>query len=336
MKRLLPAIGLFFLAPLVAEFLLGNIPITMLGSLIVLAPMYGGGALLVREFVRRSGRGWPTVILLGLAFGILEEAFMTQSLFNSNYLGLNLHLLEPAYMPSLGIGAWWTVFVLTLHTVWSISVSIALTESLVPDRATTPWLGRLGLCVVGLLFALAAVSITSFSIKQDAAHFVASTAQFVSAGIICAAVVVVAFLLPKPSGAHSDGNVPSPWLIGLIGLVAGSILLVVPNRFAWWAVLIYLVLDAIVVAAIYVWSSRRGWNGSHRLALAGGAALAYAWHAFIENPAVGHAGRINRIGNAVFALGLVILLYFAVRKMRTPADSQPATSLTPERDTQPV
>ena len=33
-----PAV-LFFLAPFVAEFLLGNLPITMLSSLIVLAPM---------------------------------------------------------------------------------------------------------------------------------------------------------------------------------------------------------------------------------------------------------------------------------------------------------
>lgn len=44
--RIAPAVILFFLAPLVAEFLLGNLPITMLSSLVVLAPMYGGGALL--------------------------------------------------------------------------------------------------------------------------------------------------------------------------------------------------------------------------------------------------------------------------------------------------
>src|ERR1035438_4895703 len=117
-QSVLPAIGLFFLAPLVAEFLLGNLSITMLSALIVLAPSYGGGALLIRELVRRSGRGWPTMVLLALAYGILEEAFTTQSLFNPNYLSLNMHLLQPAYIPALGIGGWWTVFVLALHTVW--------------------------------------------------------------------------------------------------------------------------------------------------------------------------------------------------------------------------
>ncbi|TDO49644.1 hypothetical protein EV651_12147 [Kribbella sp. VKM Ac-2571] len=36
-KRSLPALGLFFLSPLVAEFLLGNIPISALFALLGLA-----------------------------------------------------------------------------------------------------------------------------------------------------------------------------------------------------------------------------------------------------------------------------------------------------------
>ncbi len=85
-----PAVGLVFTAPLVAEFLLGNLPIKLLPALNVLAPMYGGRALLIREVVRRTGRGWPSILLLGMAYGIFEEAFTTQSLFNPNYLKLNL------------------------------------------------------------------------------------------------------------------------------------------------------------------------------------------------------------------------------------------------------
>ena len=109
MRRVMPAIVLFFLAPLVSEFLLGDLPLTLLVALIALAPMYGGGALLVREVVRRKGYGWPSIIMLGLVFAIVEEAFTTQSLFNPNYLGLNLHLLQPAYIPAIGMGAWWTI-----------------------------------------------------------------------------------------------------------------------------------------------------------------------------------------------------------------------------------
>src|SRR6202042_2013403 len=90
--RIWPSIVLFFLAPLVAEFLLGDLPINLLGALVVLAPMYGGGALLIREVVRRTGGGWPSIFVLGFAYAVFEEAFTTQTLFNPNYLHLNLHL----------------------------------------------------------------------------------------------------------------------------------------------------------------------------------------------------------------------------------------------------
>jgi hypothetical protein len=85
-RSVLAAVTLFFVAPLVTEFLLGDFPVTWLPLLIMLAPMYGGGALLIRELTRRSGRGWPTILLLGVAYAIIEEAFTTQSLFNPHYL----------------------------------------------------------------------------------------------------------------------------------------------------------------------------------------------------------------------------------------------------------
>ena len=101
-KTVLAAAGLFLLAPLIGEFLLGNMPITWLWTLIVLAPLYGAGALLVRETAVRLGAGWPGIFLLGLAYGIVEEAYVDQSLFNPNFLGLRL--LDYGFVPSLGIG----------------------------------------------------------------------------------------------------------------------------------------------------------------------------------------------------------------------------------------
>src|SRR5690242_1417016 len=101
MRRVAPAFVLIFLSPFVAEFLLGDFPVTMLPSLLFLAWMYGCGALLIRELTRRAGRGWPTMALLALAFGVLEEGLVTQSLFNPNYV--NAHLLDEGFVPSLGI-----------------------------------------------------------------------------------------------------------------------------------------------------------------------------------------------------------------------------------------
>ena len=63
--------------------------------------MYGGGALLIRELARRSGGGWPTIIVLGLAYSTWEEALVTQLLFNPTYHGLSL---AGAILPGLSAG----------------------------------------------------------------------------------------------------------------------------------------------------------------------------------------------------------------------------------------
>jgi hypothetical protein len=315
MRRTWPALGLFLLAPLVAEFLLGDVPINMPETLLILAPMYGGGALLIREIVRRTGRGWVSIAVLALAYGIVEEAFMTESLFNPNYLGLNLRLLEPAYVPALGIGLWWTVLVLTMHTVWSISVSIALAEALTPRRATEPWLGNVGLVSTALLFALIAVLASLDAVRSDKGHFVASAGQFTWSAVLAVVVIVIAFLVPRPSPRARPGWVPSPGLVGLGTLATGSFVLLVPGAWGRRAVAVYLVLDLLVVACLGLWSRRAAWHARHRLALAGGAALAYAWYAFTQHPVVGQTSMtIVRLGNGVFAAGLIVLLAVAARR----------------------
>ena len=64
--------------------------------------MYGGGALLVRELTRRSGRGGLTLLLLGAAYGVVEEGLGDMSLFNPNFLGL--HLLARGRLFGIGRG----------------------------------------------------------------------------------------------------------------------------------------------------------------------------------------------------------------------------------------
>ena len=310
-RRVLPAIGLFFLAPFVSEYLLGDFPLTKLGYLLILAPLYGGGALLIREIVRRTGKGWPTILMLAFAYAVLEEAFTTQTLFNPNYLKLNLHLLDPAYISALGIGGWWTIFVLTLHTVWSISTSIALVEACVPARATTPWLRWPGLALDSILFVLAAIASTRFEIQHDG--FIATKMQFVVSGIVVIVAVIAAFLLPARPPATKSTPAPSPWLPGAMALMAGSLFLIVPRNWAWGAVAIYIGLDLIVIFGITAMSRRSGWGGSHRLALAAGAALAYGWHAFLQAPVDGSTGITIRASNSVCLLVVVALIARAAR-----------------------
>jgi hypothetical protein len=309
-----PALGLFVTAPLVAEFLLGNLPIKLLPALIVLAPMYGGGALFIREWVRRTGRGWPSILLLGMAYAMVEEAYSTQSLFNPDYLKLHLGLLTPAYIPSLGIGGWWTLWMFNVHAVWSIATPIALIEACVPDRARTPWLGRVGTAIAAVVFVSGAAAAGVMQYKQD--PFLASRGQFGGAAALIVLLTVLAFAIRSSPKQGSGRSAPSPWLVGCVALLFGSAALFVPQAWGWGAVAELAGLDLVMLLAVVAWSRRGGWDLRHQLALGAGAALAYGWHAFLQHPAVGKLDASVRVGNAIFLVGAIGLIWFAARRVR--------------------
>ncbi|GAA4979627.1 hypothetical protein [Actinopolymorpha pittospori] len=330
MRRIAPAIGLFFLAPLIAEFLLGNLPVSLLFALMILAPLYGAGALLIREVVRRTGRGWPSIIVLGLAYAVFEEGVTTQSLFNPNYA--NAHLLDHGYVPALGLSVPWTLGVLALHAVWSIGVPIGLTESLVLDRPRTPWLGKLGLTVTAVLFALGSVATTAMQLYQD--DFVASVPQFV--GVAVAIVVFVAVAMTfRPAARQVDSvnrvdsnairvvtsrTAPNPWWVGAFAFVTGTAFRLLPDGIpAWLNVAGLLVLAAIVIAVVRHWSHQTGWGDSHRFALVAGAMVCYAVHSFIETPVMPVSPAIDHTGDVVFSLAALVTLALTARRLRRHA-----------------
>ena len=81
---------MFFLAPFVGEFLLGNLTLADPWLGLLLAPLYGCGALLVRELGRRGAGGWPRMLLLAAAYALIEEGPVDQLLWNDSYAGENL------------------------------------------------------------------------------------------------------------------------------------------------------------------------------------------------------------------------------------------------------
>jgi hypothetical protein len=302
MRRVAPAFALFFLSPLVAEFLLGDFTLTYLVGLLFLGPMYGGGALLIREVTRRTGRGWPTILTLAFVYGLIEEAVLDQSLFNPDYAGA--HLLDRGFVPALGIAFPWTIFVLTLHVVWSISVPIALVESLVPARRHTPWLKTPGLVVTAVLYVLGALLVTYGSYTNG--HYFAPWPKIAVAGLIVVIATVVAFRLPGTRPV-ATGGVPAWWIVGLAGLVAGSLFMVAMRFPVWLAVTVMLVEFAVVIVAVLRLSRRPGWTTTHEVALAGGVMLTYAWHAFTMDPLSGTLALPSHIVLAVLAVALVAL-----------------------------
>ncbi|MEV0596991.1 hypothetical protein [Nonomuraea cavernae] len=331
-KRIAPALGLFFLSPLIGEFLLGNLPVTMLAALIVLAPLYGGGALLIRELARRRGAGWPGIVLLAIAYGLLEEGLVTRSLFNPGYAGMDL--TSYAWIPGVEVSAWWVTFVLGgVHAAGSICVPIAVVEALVPARAAQPWLRVPGLVTAGILFGLGAVVSALF----DPAAYQPSIAQ-VAGVVVPAGLLVVLALRRRQAVSGAPGRAPGPWPVLGFSLAAGAVFwlaaLTLDTLGGWPVVAVNLAVYAGVCVLVTRWSRRPGWGRAQVFALAAGGVLTYAWHGFPQPPAVPVEPVVDLAGNAAFALAAVALLAVAAARLRSPrlagqGASGPAVSSRP-------
>ena len=295
-----------------AEFLLGDqylsggSPAGQLAELVLYVAYYGSAAVVIREVARRSGRGWPTMLLLALAFAVVEEALLTQSLFNPDYLGL--HKLSFGYLPALGIGLPWTIFVLTLHDVWSIATPIAVAESVFPER--DPWLGPkrvaglAGLYVVtGALLCVGSMAATTFR---------PSTAQLVVSVCVALAAVAAAFGMPRPG---SDVGAPAESPVsrrGLVGLVVAFVCLSVFQLGheagpPWFACTVMLVALAALGAFVLRWRFPAGGLGA-------GAVLVYVWVG-LANAAEHGAGAVAE-QVVIVTLVLAALAAFAVHRHR--------------------
>jgi hypothetical protein len=205
-KRL--AWALFFLAPFVGEWLLGNQPASQLPALLFLAPMYGGGALLIREVVRRTGRGWPAIVLLASAYALIEEGPIDQMIYNPAYLGLTTFdgLLK---IPGTGVSLSLVLASVALHTVWSICTPIALVESF--DPSNQPWLRTRGLALVAVVFVGGSALLTW--VQADEFHFFASAGQLGGTWAVIAALVALAIVVRGPTS--QSGEPPTPLHAGV-------------------------------------------------------------------------------------------------------------------------
>ena len=323
-----PVVGLFFLAPLIAEFFLGDFPVYMLPLILPLSLWYGAGAVLIREVTRRLGRGRPTILLLGLAFGVAEEGLLTMSLFNPNYA--DQRLLDPGHIAALGIGVPWTIFVLTLHVLWSIAAPIALIESAQPQRRTTPWLSNRAMAGVGVLL-VAGAAVTFASNHRLYGHFIASPTQLATTAVIVIALVIAALTLTRRSSATTpDRNVPSPWIVGAATMICAGAFQVTGHTDGVAISVVGMAVSLIALAVAVAWWSRStGWTETHRFAVAAGLVLTYTWRAFFAGYGHSTAELITAVASYVlYAIAAVVILAVIARRITIAA---PARSATPSQ-----
>jgi hypothetical protein len=340
-KNAVPAFALFVLSPLTAEYILrydvttGNLTQLLLG-LLLLAPLYGGPALLIRELARRTDRGWPTIILLAFAFGIFQAGLVDHSLFNPDYRAIDYwqDLRNPTLIPLLGVSAYLSVSFVLGHVIWSISVPVALIECFVPQRRTTPWLGSVGLVVTAILYLLASALIFYGHVSEE--QFLPSAAQLIVSALLVGACSVAAFAIRIPQRPPIEQD-PSPRRV----LVAALFTLGLPTLLevllgwagastavtvGWWNVTLRVMLIAVLALLTIRWSRTRAWSPRHTLALAAGALLTQTWIAYTVEP-IGEVSSVAKVAHSIaFTIGVVVLLVLAERTLRGRAEPDSPTS----------
>lgn len=306
-RRIVPAFVLVVLAPFIAELLLGDISVKLLFIFPILAAMYGAGVLFIREIARRTGRGWPTILMLGAAYGFAEEGLGDMSLFDPSFAGH--HLLAAGRF--LGIGWPWWFYVITLHVVWSVGTSIGLTEALFPARAERPWLGKVGLTVSGIVFVLGLAVVHLTSDYRLAAW------QALLSVVLVIAAAALAFVLPRPGRRpRQPGPVPSARLVaGLVLVAAAAFHVAFRTLPGFWPLAVDLVAYLAVAVPVTLWSRHAGWGAAHRLATVAATTLAYCGLGFVQ---MHDGGAADLAAQAVYVVIALALLAVAARRVGTP------------------
>lgn len=309
--------GLLVLSPISAEYLIGygestGRPLELLAGLLILAPLYGAVAVLIREITRRTGRGWPTILLLSAAFGVIQAGLIDQTLFDNEVDADGPDWATQALVtivPGLGVDAASSLNYVGGHVIWSFAAPIAVVESCAPRIANRRWLGPIGVGVMVLLWALSAALI----FNDTAADSTAGPAQLIGAAGVALALIAAAFTV-RPVRTQSSAKAPSWWLLGGITGVAWCASQLLPAT--WAGVTLNVVAMVVLGWLLLCWSRRQGWGRRHVLAAAGGALVVRAGLSFLVEPLGDVDGTVKYAVNAAMLGGVAALLLMAAHRLR--------------------
>jgi hypothetical protein len=318
------AFGLLILSPPCAEYITGyddstGKPLELVGNLLIFSPLYGAAALLIRELARRFRVGWPGIMALAAAFGVVQAGVVDQSLFSESYRQIEYwnDLVQPTWIEPLGFGAYPAMVFIVGHVIWSYCIPIALVEALRPPLSKRPWLRWPGLIVMAFLYLGAAALVLSDHLQNEKDH--ASVAQVTGSLVVVAILAAFAFTVGRRQLPAGDAAVPKPLVVGVLSLIAAlAFNIMPPSRLGVAAGLAALAVSAVSISHL---SRSRRWSGRHIVALATGALLARAIDGFFAVPLGDVPPLAKYTHNIVFFVGAALLGIWAVSRNRPSQDA---------------
>jgi hypothetical protein len=328
-RALVPIATLLVLSPLIGEVMSGA---TLLSYIVVLVPeimVWGCGALVIRDVVRRWGGSWTSVLLLGFGLAIAEEFIIQQtSIAPLPWMGAS-----PVYGRVWGVNWPYLAFMLGFEPVFMVLVPVQITELMFPERRHEAWLHRRGYLLSTLAFLVGSF-VAWFSWTQMARPYAFHAPPYeppaltLLAGFLAIGLLAVAARAARGAGqtrTASAHNPPRPWLVAIVALLLGfpwyGLMVVVFGRWMDLPLWIPMTLAGAWGLASYGligrWTTTSGWQDPHRWALSMGALLVCMIAGFLG---AGAWSRTDTIAKAVMNLAAVgCMAALAVRIARRPA-----------------
>ncbi|HVN93022.1 MAG TPA: hypothetical protein VMT38_04975 [Terracidiphilus sp.] len=324
-----PALTLAVLSPLIAEVLSGATKFSVLFVLVPEILVWGCGALVIREAVRRWRGGWTSMLLLGLGLSIAEEFVVQQtSLAPLPFTGALVN-----YGRAWGVNWIYFLFMLGYESVWVVLVPVQVTELIFRNRREEPWLRNRGLIISGVLF-LVGSRIAWYAWIKRARPMVFHLPPYdpgmtlIGAGVAAIAVLaMIAYLVQRVGTGEpvEARRVPPVWLATMLGFVLGCpFYLLMSFQFApkeprvpfgvvmaggmAWGAMVYVVVG---------WMTRSAqWSDVHRWALTFGATVLCMAAGYLGSSTWMPIDLYGKIGLNVVAVGAFFVLLARVRRQR--------------------
>ncbi len=144
------ALTLVLLAPFIGEVLSGSTRLSFIFAFVPEVMVWGFGALIIRELVRRWGAGYLSLLLLGLGLSIAEEFIIQQT----SLAPLPWPAASANYGRHGGVNWIYFLFMLGYESVWIVLVPVQIAELIFADRRNVTWLRTRGLIASAVIFVL--------------------------------------------------------------------------------------------------------------------------------------------------------------------------------------
>lgn len=275
-----PIWTLLILAPLIAEVLSGSTRFSILFVFIPEVMVWGVGALLAREFVRRWHAGGVSLLLLGLALSVAEEFVIQQtSIAPLPFFGVNA-----SYARLWGVNWLYFLFMLGYESVWVVLIPVQITELLFPARRGRPWLrgrGIAGCCVsfvIGSFLAWYGWTQQARIHSLHAAPYQPPVAALAAGVVAIVALIALAYALRRRghAGSNPTRKAVNPWVAGIAAFVLSAVWYVVivmvfnphPGHPASAVLLAAVAWAVLAFVLLGYWAASSQWSDMHRWAVA--------------------------------------------------------------------